>query len=45
LRTPPEVRIDSERLQHWLSVGAVPSQTVGELISGLKRATPPAPPK
>lgn len=44
LRNPPEVRIDAERLQHWLSVGAVPSQTVGELISGLKRAAPPTPP-
>lgn len=42
LRNPPEVRIDPERLNHWLSVGAVPSQTVGELINGLKRATPPA---
>lgn len=38
LRNPPEVRIDSERLQHWLSVGAVPSQTVGELLAGLRRA-------
>ncbi|MES1157507.1 MAG: 30S ribosomal protein S16 [Haliangium ochraceum] len=42
LREPPEVRIDAERLKHWLSVGAVPSQTVGELISGLKRAAAPA---
>jgi small subunit ribosomal protein S16 len=40
LRSPPEVRIDTQRLQHWLSVGAVPSQTVSELISGLKRAAP-----
>ena len=44
LREPPEVRINPERLQHWLSVGAVPSQTVGELINGLKRAAPPPPP-
>jgi small subunit ribosomal protein S16 len=42
LRNPPEVRIDPERLSHWLSVGAVPSQTVGELINGLKRSAPPA---
>ena len=42
LRNPPEVRIDAERLSHWLSVGAVPSQTVGELINGLKRSAPPA---
>jgi small subunit ribosomal protein S16 len=45
LRDPPEVRIDSERLKHWLSVGAVPSQTVGELIGNLKRAAAPAPAK
>ena len=42
LRAPPEVRINPERLKHWLSVGALPSQTVGELIRGLKRAAPPA---
>lgn len=42
LRAPAEVRIDPERLKHWLSVGALPSQTVGELIRGLKRAAPPA---
>ena len=45
LRDPPEFRVDSDRLQHWLSVGAVPSQTVGELISDLKRAAAPAPTK
>jgi small subunit ribosomal protein S16 len=44
LRNPPEVRIDPERLQHWLSVGAVPSQTVGELIGGIKRAAAAAAP-
>jgi small subunit ribosomal protein S16 len=42
LREPPEVRIDQERLSHWLSVGALPSQTVGELIRDLRRASPPA---
>jgi hypothetical protein len=31
-------------LQHWLSVGALPSQTVGELLRRLSRATPPAAP-
>ena len=29
---PAEVKLDAARLDHWLSVGAVPSQTVGELI-------------
>jgi small subunit ribosomal protein S16 len=31
-REPVEVRFDEERLKYWLSVGAQPSQTVGELI-------------
>lgn len=42
LRSPPEVRIDAERLSHWLSVGALPSQTVGELIRDLRRSAAPA---
>ena len=40
----PEVRIDQDRLRHWISVGAVPSQTVGELIRDLRHAAPPVPP-
>ena len=32
LRDPVEFRVDQERLQHWLKNGAVPSQTVGELL-------------
>jgi small subunit ribosomal protein S16 len=43
LREPPEVRFDQTRLQHWLSVGAVPSQTVRELIRDLRRAAKAAP--
>jgi ribosomal protein S16 len=31
------VKLDAARLQHWLSVGAVPSQTVGELIRATRR--------
>ncbi len=42
LREPPEIRLDADRLQHWLSMGAVPSQTVGELIRTLRRAAPAA---
>jgi small subunit ribosomal protein S16 len=42
LRTPPSgapnVRLDDDRLGHWLRVGAVPSQTVGELIKSHRRA-------
>ena len=38
LREPVEFRIDPERLAHWLSKGALPSQTVGELLRRQKRA-------
>jgi small subunit ribosomal protein S16 len=42
LRKPAEVKLDPARLDHWLSVGAVPSQTVGELIRQVRRSAPPA---
>lgn len=38
LRDPVEFRVDEARLQHWLKVGALPSQTVGELLRRLKKA-------
>lgn len=37
-RNPAEVRFDEERLAHWLKVGAVPSQTVKELIEKSRKA-------
>ena len=37
-RNPAEVRFDEPRLQHWLGVGAVASQTVGELIKRSRKA-------
>lgn len=37
-REPVEIRFDEARLAHWLSVGAVPSQTVGELIKRTRKA-------
>lgn len=40
LRSPAEVRVDAARLEHWLKVGARPSQTVGELIRRLRRSSP-----
>ena len=40
-REPVEVRFDEDRLQHWLSVGATPSQTVGELIKRSRKAAAP----
>ena len=45
LRSPPEIKMDSTRVEHWLSKGAVPSQTVGELIRTVKRSTPAATPE
>ena len=38
-REPVEVRFDEDRLAHWLSKGAKPSETVGQLI---KRTRPAA---
>jgi len=37
-RKPEEIRFDEPRLTHWLSVGAVPSATVGELIKKSRKA-------
>ncbi|HET6150754.1 MAG TPA: 30S ribosomal protein S16 [Polyangia bacterium] len=49
LREPPEFRIKAERVQYWISHGALPSQTVGELLNVLKKtaaaAEPPVPAK
>jgi small subunit ribosomal protein S16 len=42
LRNPAEVKLDTARVEHWLSVGAVPSQTVSELIQRSRRSTAPA---
>ncbi len=44
LRDPVEFRIDEPRLQHWLSVGATPSQTVSELLRRQRRAKPASSP-
>jgi small subunit ribosomal protein S16 len=32
LRDPVEFRVDAERLDHWIKVGAVPSETVSQLL-------------
>ena len=46
LRVPVEFRVDQQRLDHWLNVGALPSQTVGELIREMRKtgaaSAPPA---
>ena len=38
LQNPPTVNVDVARLDHWLSVGAQPSQTVGELIRTVRKS-------
>jgi small subunit ribosomal protein S16 len=37
MKDPVELRIKTERLEHWLSVGAQPSDTVSSLIRRFKR--------
>jgi small subunit ribosomal protein S16 len=37
---PAKVTFDEPRLEHWLKVGAIPSQTVGELIARARKAAP-----
>ncbi|HEX5749234.1 MAG TPA: 30S ribosomal protein S16 [Archangium sp.] len=41
---PAKVEFAAERLEYWLKSGAVPSETVGELIKRHKRAAPAAKP-
>jgi small subunit ribosomal protein S16 len=36
-RNPPELRYDEARLDHWLKVGAEPSDTVREIVKRHKR--------
>jgi small subunit ribosomal protein S16 len=44
LRDPVEFRVDAERLEHWIKSGAVPSQTVGELLRRQRRGAAAAAP-
>jgi small subunit ribosomal protein S16 len=37
-RDPVEIRFDMERVNHWLSVGAQPSDTVSELLATVQVA-------
>jgi small subunit ribosomal protein S16 len=43
LRDPVEFRVNEPRLQHWLESGAVPSETVGQLLRRQRRAAEGAP--
>jgi small subunit ribosomal protein S16 len=38
-RNPPELRYDESRFDHWIKVGAEPSDTVREIIKRRKRET------
>jgi small subunit ribosomal protein S16 len=40
LRDPVEFRVDQDRLSHWIKNGALPSQTVGELLRRQRKAQP-----
>jgi small subunit ribosomal protein S16 len=42
---PPAVKLDLARLDHWLSCGAVPSETVGQLIKKARRSAEAVPAK
>lgn len=44
LRDPVEFRVNEDRLKHWLDNGALPSQTVGQLLRRQKRAEAAAAP-
>jgi small subunit ribosomal protein S16 len=40
---PPEVKFDLARVDHWLAAGAVPSETVSQLLKKVRRAAAQAP--
>jgi small subunit ribosomal protein S16 len=42
LRDPVEFRVNQDRLAHWIKNGAVPSQTVGELLRRQRKAAAPS---
>ena len=44
LRDPVEFRVDEQRLGYWLKNGALPSQTIGELLRRQRKAAAAAAP-
>ena len=38
---PERIEIKAERVEHWLKVGAIPSQTVAMVLKRAKKAVPP----
>jgi small subunit ribosomal protein S16 len=45
MRTPSAVKVDLERVDYWMGVGAQPSDTVARLISKARTAVPEAAPE
>ena len=41
-RRPERIELKAERIEHWLKVGAQPSQTVKMLLARAKKAQQPA---
>jgi small subunit ribosomal protein S16 len=39
-RTPVEIRLDHDRIAHWIKQGATASQTVSELLKREKKNAP-----
>jgi small subunit ribosomal protein S16 len=44
-QNPALVKLDMARLDHWLACGAVPSETVGQLIKRARRTAEASPVK
>jgi small subunit ribosomal protein S16 len=42
-QNPAKVEFDADRLEYWLKSGALPSETVGELIKRHKRTAAATP--
>ncbi len=42
-RRPERIELKAERVEHWISVGARPSQTVAAVIKRAKKLVPAAP--
>lgn len=38
MRNPPEIKVQTDRYQHWLSVGAQPTKSVVHLVKSYERA-------
>ncbi|RKH11232.1 30S ribosomal protein S16 [Corallococcus sp. CA053C] len=38
--SPPKVQFNEDRLNHWLKSGALPSETVADLIKTAKKQAP-----